>query len=142
MTNANVTGTVPANTFIQKWVNDMAAMCQPDNVYWCDGSEDEKERLTRIAVQTGDLLQLNQEKLPGCYLHRSALNDVARTENLTFVCTDQQEEAGPNNNWMAPAESYDKLAKIFSGAIAGSWPRRTRWSSAAREERKPPMFCR
>ena len=119
MTNANVTGTVPANTFIQKWVNDMAAMCQPDNVYWCDGSEDEKERLTRIAVQTGDLLQLNQEKLPGCYLHRSALNDVARTENLTFVCTDQQEEAGPNNNWMAPAESYEKLAKIFSGAMRG-----------------------
>ena len=64
-------------------------------------------------------MPLNQKKLPGCYLHRSALNDVARTENLTFVCTDQQEEAGPNNNWMAPAESYDKLAKIFSGAMRG-----------------------
>ena len=116
MTNANVTGTVPANTFIQKWVNDMAAMCQPDNVYWCDGSEDEKERLTRIAVQTGDLLQLNQEKLPGCYLHRSALNDVARTENLTFVCTDQQEEAGPNNNWMARPNLTTSLQK-FSPAL-------------------------
>ena len=84
---------------------------------WCDGSEDERERLTRVAVHCGDLITLNQEKLPGCYLHRSALNDVARTENLTFVCTDQKEEAGPNNNWMKPAESYQRLAKIFSGAM-------------------------
>jgi phosphoenolpyruvate carboxykinase (GTP) len=91
-------------------------MCQPDNVFWCDGSEQEKEILTKIAVQTGDLLPLNQKELPGCYLHRSALNDVARTENLTFVCTDTQEEAGPNNNWMSPGESYDKLAKIFAGS--------------------------
>ncbi len=88
-------------------------MCQPDNVYWCDGSEQEREQLTKIAVQCGDLLPLNQKEAPGCYLHRSALNDVARTENLTFVCTDQQEEAGPNNNWMAPAEAYDKLAQDF-----------------------------
>jgi phosphoenolpyruvate carboxykinase (GTP) len=97
----------------------MAAMCQPDNVYWCDGSEEEKENLTSVALKSGDLIALNQEKLPGCYLHRSALNDVARTENLTYVCTEQREEAGPNNNWMAPAESYDKLAKIFSGAMRG-----------------------
>jgi phosphoenolpyruvate carboxykinase (GTP) len=97
----------------------MAAMCRPDNVYWCDGSEEEKENLTSVALKSGDLIALNQEKLPGCYLHRSALNDVARTENLTYVCTEQREEAGPNNNWMAPAESYDKLAKIFSGAMRG-----------------------
>ena len=94
-------------------------MCQPDNVVWCDGSEEERERLTQNAVECGDLMPLNQKKLPGCYLHRSALNDVARTENLTFVCTEQQEEAGPNNNWMAPAESYDKLGKIFSGSMRG-----------------------
>ena len=116
---SNVAGTVPANSHIQKWVKEMAAMCQPDNVYWCDGSEAEREKLTQVAVQCGDLMPLNQQALPGCYLHRSALNDVARTENLTFVCTDQQEEAGPNNNWMAPAESYDRLAKIFSGAMHG-----------------------
>ena len=94
-------------------------MCQPDEVVWCDGSEAERERLTRVAVQCGDLITLNQEKLPGCYLHRSALNDVARTENLTFVCTEQKEDAGPNNNWMAPAESYDRLSKIFSGSMRG-----------------------
>ena len=92
-------------------------MCRPDDIYWCDGSEEEKEKLTEVAIQTGDLMPLNQEALPGCYLHRSAVNDVARTENLTFVCTNAKEEAGPNNNWMAPSESYAKLAKIFSGAM-------------------------
>ena len=86
-------------------------MCQPDDIFWCDGSEDEKEKLTEIAVKTGDLMPLNEKQLPGCYLHRSALNDVARTENLTFVCTEQKEEAGPNNNWMKPAESYDTLGE-------------------------------
>src|SRR6266545_184352 len=112
-------GTIPANPHIQKWVKEVAAMCQPDNVFWCDGSEEEKTRLTQIAVECGDLIPLNQEKLPGSYLHRSALNDVARTENLTFVCTPTQEEAGPNNNWMAPAESYDKLSKIYAGSMRG-----------------------
>jgi phosphoenolpyruvate carboxykinase (GTP) len=116
---SNVAGTVPSNPHVQKWIKDVASLCQPDQVFWCDGSEEEKEELTRIAFKCGDLIPLNQEKLPGCYLHRSALNDVARTENLTFVCTPTQEEAGPNNNWMAPAESYDKLSKIYAGAMRG-----------------------
>jgi phosphoenolpyruvate carboxykinase (GTP) len=110
---------VPSNRFIQQWVKETAAMCRPDEVYWCDGSDAEKEQLAAVAVQCGDLIPLNQQALPGCSLHRSALNDVARTENLTFVCTETQEEAGPNNNWMAPAESYDRLSKIFSGAMRG-----------------------
>jgi phosphoenolpyruvate carboxykinase (GTP) len=116
---SNVAGTVPSNPHVQKWVKDVASLCQPDEVFWCDGSEEEKEELTRIAFKSGDLIPLNQEKLPGCYLHRSALNDVARTENLTFVCTPTQEEAGPTNNWMAPAESYDKLSKIYAGSMRG-----------------------
>ena len=116
---SNVTGTVPSNPHVQKWVKEVAALCQPDEVFWCDGSEDERERLTQIAIECGDLIKLNQEKLPGCYLHRSALNDVARTENLTFVCTERREDAGPNNNWMAPAESYDKLSKIYAGSMRG-----------------------
>jgi phosphoenolpyruvate carboxykinase (GTP) len=115
----NASATLPANTHLQQWVKDVAALCRPDNVYWCDGSEDERERLTQVAVETGDLMPLNQKKLPGCYLHRSALNDVARTENLTFVCTEEQQDAGPNNNWMAPAESYDRLSKIFAGSMRG-----------------------
>jgi phosphoenolpyruvate carboxykinase (GTP) len=114
-----MTNAASSNTHVQKWVKDVAALCQPDKVYWCDGSEEEKEQLTQVAVECGDLIPLNQEKLPGSYLHRSALNDVARTENLTFVCTPEKEEAGPNNNWMAPAESYDKLSKIYSGAMRG-----------------------
>ncbi len=109
----------PANPHIRKWVKEVAALCQPDDIFWCDGSGEEKERLTEIALKCGDLIKLNQEKLPGCYLHRSALNDVARTENLTFVCTPTREEAGPNNNWMAPEESYEKLGKIFSGSMRG-----------------------
>jgi len=113
------TGKVPSNTHIQKWVKEMAAMCQPDDIYWCDGSEEERENLTQVAVQCGDLMPLNQQELPGCYLHRSAANDVARTENLTFVCTKEREEAGPNNNWMAPGESYAKLTKIFRGSMHG-----------------------
>ncbi len=110
---------MPTNIFIRKWVKEMAAMCQPDDIVWCDGSEQEHEQLTQVAIQAGDLIPLNQKALPGCYLHRSAPNDVARTENLTFVCTDREEEAGPNNNWMAPAESYDRLSKIFTGSMRG-----------------------
>ena len=116
---SNVARTVPDNTHVQKWVKEVAALCQPDEVFWCDGSEEERQRLTEIAIQCGDLIELNQKKLPGCYLHRSALNDVARTENLTFVCTERQEDTGPNNNWMAPAESYDKLSKIYAGSMRG-----------------------
>ena len=116
---ANATGTAASNTAIREWVKEVAALCQPDDVYWCDGSEDEKERLTQVAIECGDLMPLNQQALPGSYLHRSAVNDVARTENLTFVCTEDPEDAGPNNNWMAPAESYDKLAKILRGAMRG-----------------------
>ena len=115
----HASGTVPANASIQKWIKEVSSMCQPDEIFWCDGSEDEREQLTQIAVQCGDLMPLNQQALPGCYLHRSALNDVARTENLTFVCTSEQEDAGPNNNWMAPSESYDRLSKIFAGSMRG-----------------------
>jgi phosphoenolpyruvate carboxykinase (GTP) len=97
----------------------VAKLCRPDDVVWCDGSEDERERLTEAAVRTGELIPLNQQKLPGCYLHRSDPNDVARTEHLTFVCTPEKDGAGPTNNWMAPAEAYDKLSKIYGGAMEG-----------------------
>ena len=104
---------------VQKWVADMAAMCQPDHIHWCDGSEAEKQHLVQEALACGDLIELNQEKLPGCYLHRTAVNDVARTENLTFICTSFQGDAGPNNNWMSPREGYQKAAEIFRGSMKG-----------------------
>ena len=112
-------GAMSSSTAVQNWVKEVAGMCRPDNVVWCDGSEAERERLTATALECGDLIKLNQEKSPGCYLHRSALNDVARTENLTFVCTEDKDDAGPNNNWIAPAEAYDRLSKIFAGSMQG-----------------------
>jgi len=108
-----------ANESVRKFVKEAAAMCRPDDVVWCDGSEEEKERLTQVAIRVGDLIPLDQQSLPGCYLHRSAANDVARTEHLTFVCSRERDDAGPANNWMAPDEAYDRLGKIYDGSMAG-----------------------
>jgi phosphoenolpyruvate carboxykinase (GTP) len=101
------------------WVAHITKLTQPDRVHWCDGSEDEKKRLTEEALKSGSLIPLNQQKLPGCYLHRSNPNDVARVEQLTFICTPTKEEAGPTNNWMDPKEAYDKLGKLFAGSMKG-----------------------
>ncbi len=107
------------NPALLSWVRDMATLCKPDRVVWCDGSEEERRRLTDYAVEKGVLIPLNQQKRPGCYLHRSNPNDVARVEHLTFICTPTREEAGATNNWMAPAETYDKLSKLFDGSMRG-----------------------
>ena len=101
------------------WVEEMAALCQPDQIVWCDGSEAEKERLTQQAVEMGVLIELNQKKLPGCYLHRSSPNDVARVEDCTFICTRTPDAAGPTNNWFAPAAMYEKLYGMCRGAMKG-----------------------
>ena len=111
--------TLTRNKALLDWVRDCAALCQPDRVVWCDGSEGEKERLTKYAVDTGVLIPLNPQKRPGCYLHRSNPNDVARVEQLTFICTPTKEEAGPTNNWMDPKAAYDKLGKLFDGSMKG-----------------------
>jgi phosphoenolpyruvate carboxykinase (GTP) len=103
----------------QRWIEDVAAMCHPEDVVWCDGSEAERERLVEAAVRAGDLVRLDPRKLPECTLHRSDLHDVARTEHLTFICTRERGDAGPTNNWMAPAEAYDRLAKLFAGCMKG-----------------------
>jgi phosphoenolpyruvate carboxykinase (GTP) len=110
---------VPAHTGLHAWVDEMAALCTPDQIVWCDGSEEEKERLTQQAVDAGILIRLNQEKLPGCYLHRSNPNDVARVEDCTFICTRTPEAAGPTNHWMAPAAMYQKLFGLAKGAMRG-----------------------
>jgi phosphoenolpyruvate carboxykinase (GTP) len=109
----------PVHLAIDKWVKEIAALTEPDQIVYCDGSAEEGERLTRECVATGELIELNQKKMPGCYLHRSATHDVARTEHLTFISTEQQEDAGPNNNWMSPAEARAKLTPIFKGAMKG-----------------------
>ncbi|HXI59308.1 MAG TPA: phosphoenolpyruvate carboxykinase (GTP) [Polyangia bacterium] len=107
------------NEHINRWVNEVADLCKPEQIVWCDGSEDERQRLTALAVKTGALIPLNQEKMPGCYLHRSHPSDVARTEHLTFVCPETKEEAGPNNNWMPPAEARTKVGALFSESMKG-----------------------
>lgn len=107
------------NKAVKNWVEEMAKLTKPDNIVWIDGSAEEKTRLTKEALSTGELYELNQEKLPGCVLHRTAVNDVARVEHLTFICTSKKEDAGPTNNWMAPAEAYDKLGNIFDGSMKG-----------------------
>ena len=108
-----------SNSHIVSWVNEMAKMCKPDQIYWCDGSEDEAQALLDEAVETGVLMPLNSEKRPNSYLARSNPNDVARTEELTFVCTPTKAEAGPTNNWIEPSEAYRKLTAIFDGAMKG-----------------------
>jgi phosphoenolpyruvate carboxykinase (GTP) len=108
-----------AHAGVCAWVEEMRALCQPDEIYWCNGSEEEKNELTRQAVKSGVLIELNQEKLPGCYLHRSNPNDVARVEECTFICTRTPEAAGPTNHWMAPGAMYEKLYGLARGAMKG-----------------------
>ncbi|KAF0240831.1 MAG: phosphoenolpyruvate carboxykinase [Planctomycetota bacterium] len=107
------------NKALLNWVDEVALLTKPDRVVWCDGSEKEKDRFTKEAVDAGVLIQLNQKKRPGCYLHRSNPNDVARVEHLTFICTPTQQEAGPTNKWMAPDEAKQKLVQLCDGAMRG-----------------------
>jgi len=116
---ASVAQNLTTNPHLLAWVKEMAALTKPDRIVWCDGSEEEKERLTRQAVEEGVLIPLNPEKRPGSYYARSNPNDVARVEHLTFICTPTREEAGPTNNWMAPEEAYSKLGKLFDGSMRG-----------------------
>ena len=104
---------------LQEWVDAVAAHTRPDNIYWCDGSDSENDRLTAEMCESGILSPLNQEKYPDCYLHLSDPSDVARVEHLTFVCTREQEDAGQNNNWMDPNEAHEKIDALFEGAMEG-----------------------
>ncbi len=101
------------------WVNEVAALTQPDKVYWCDGSEREYRTLVDQMLGDGTLIALNQEHYPGCYLHRSDPDDVARVEHLTYVCTRNKVDAGPNNNWLDPVEAKANMQSCFSGAMRG-----------------------
>ena len=107
------------NQKANSWIEEQIAMCRPESVVWIDGSEEQLEELRAEAVNTGEMIKLNQEKLPGCYYHRTAENDVARVEDRTFICTPTQEEAGPINNWMDPKEMYAKLNALYTGSMEG-----------------------
>jgi phosphoenolpyruvate carboxykinase (GTP) len=107
------------NRKLSNWILEMAKLCNPDKIVWIDGSEKQKKELEKEAMSTGEIIELDQELLPGCLYHRTALNDVARTENLTFICTPEKEEAGPTNNWMKPEDAYNKAGAIFSNSMVG-----------------------
>ena len=107
------------NTTVRVWTEEMAAITKPDCIEWITGDEAQLEKLRNMALATGELLELNQEKLPGCYLHRSDPSDVARVESRTFICSKKQEDAGPTNNWVDPAQMYEKLYKLYDGSMKG-----------------------
>ena len=107
------------NKAVLSWIDEMAKMTQPDKIVWIDGSQEQIDALRAEACSTGEMEKLNQELLPDCYLHRTAVNDVARVEDRTFICCEKQEDAGPTNNWMAPAEMHEKLNKLYTGAMKG-----------------------
>ena len=104
---------------LERWVQDVAAKTRPASIHWCDGSDAEYRALTQLMLQSGDLIELNQQTHPGCYLHRSSPSDVARVEHLTFVCTKDEADAGPNNHWMAPADAHTKMDALFDGCMEG-----------------------
>jgi phosphoenolpyruvate carboxykinase (GTP) len=108
-----------AATPLERWVEAAAAMTRPDRVVWCDGSDAENERLIAGMLADGTLVRMNERAYPNSYLHRSASNDVARTEHLTYICSANKDDAGPTNNWMAPADAKERVGKLFEGSMRG-----------------------
>ena len=113
--NTNIT----KNCHVNSWIKEMVELVKPSNIVLIDGSHEQAEELRREACSTGELIKLNQDALPGCYLHRTAVNDVARVEDRTFICTSKKEDAGNINNWMDPKECYEKLSKLYNGSYEG-----------------------
>ena len=111
--------TYTKNEHLLSWIADIAAKTQPDSIVWIDGSQEQLKELQELAVESGSMLKLNEEKLPNCFLHRTDPNDVARVENRTFICCKNQEDAGPTNHWMAPDEMYKKMYAMLQGSMKG-----------------------
>ncbi len=107
------------STPVQQWAEEVSRLTKPDRVVWCDGSDAEYQGLAGQMLADGTLRRLNPQTYPNCYLHRSDPNDVARTEHVTFICTREKSDAGPTNNWMAPAEAKEKVRPLFDGAMRG-----------------------
>ena len=104
---------------LNQWVDSVAKLTQPADIRWCDGSDAENKQLVELMLATGDLIKLNEQTHPNCYLHRSSPTDVARVEHVTFVCTLNEADAGPNNHWMAPADAHAKMEALYAGCMRG-----------------------
>lgn len=107
------------NQIVLDWVKEMAELTKPDEVVWVDGSEEQLDAIKKISLATGEMIELNQEKLPGCLYYRTNPKDVARDEKRTVICTRRKEDAGPTNNWVDPKEMYEKMGKLFDGSMKG-----------------------
>jgi len=110
---------ISKNKYILGWVEEVAAMTKPDKLVWIDGSREQIEELRALAVSTGSMIRLNEEKLPNCFLHRTDPDDVARVEDRTFICCRKEEDAGPTNHWMEPKEMYAKMNGMLEGSMKG-----------------------
>ena len=106
-------------TPLESWVEEAARLTKPDRVVYCDGSEAEYRRMIDLLLRAGDTFHLNEKTYPNCHLHRSSVNDVARTEHLTFICSPDKDDAGPTNNWMDPEAAKHKVGALFDGAMRG-----------------------
>src|SRR5216683_301714 len=110
---------MPMPSSVEEWVDEVSRTTRPDHVVWCDGTDAENDRLIDLMVSDGTLLRLNDQKLPNCFLHRSNPQDVARTEHLTFICSEQAEDAGPTNNWMSPQDAQERIWPLFKNSMHG-----------------------
>lgn len=111
--------TMVTNQLVNDWVKEMAELTKPDEVVWIDGSKEQLDEIRKLSLATSEMIELNQEKLPGCLYYRTNPKDVARDEKRTVICTSRKEDAGPTNNWVAPEEMYAKMSKLFDGCMKG-----------------------
>ena len=104
---------------LQEWVDEIADLCQPEQIHWCDGSEEENQKLLQLMVDNGSTTELNPDKRPGCYLFRSDASDVARVEDRTYIASTKEEAAGPTNNWIDPVELKKTMTELYKGCMKG-----------------------